>query len=111
MSATVGICFRCGCTDEKPCGPEPCSWANAEQTLCSKCAITCGIHQESISSAAIDGARISAFLALSIILSDPEILPKRKVELVAGMSEAMAALDFVRARFPVFTTSVHIVGA
>ncbi len=66
-------------------------------------------HQESLTSAAIDGARISAFIALNIILADPEIAPERKGELLAGMTDAMSALDFVRERFPLITTSQHIV--
>ena len=32
-----GTCQRCGCTDESAC-PGGCIWANAEATLCSRCA-------------------------------------------------------------------------
>lgn len=35
-----GTCTGCGCTESTPCTGDdgPCSWANAEQTLCTACA-------------------------------------------------------------------------
>ena len=39
-----GKCRVCGCTESRPCqrqfedGPVPCSWLNAEKTLCSSLA-------------------------------------------------------------------------
>jgi ParB/RepB/Spo0J family partition protein len=34
-----GICKQCGCTESNPCKPElgPCSWADANQDLCTAC--------------------------------------------------------------------------
>lgn len=34
----AGICKYCHCTMEHPClTPEPCSWVNEEQTICTTC--------------------------------------------------------------------------
>lgn len=37
---TPGICFVCGCSQNRPCvGGDgvPCSWVDAQQTVCSSC--------------------------------------------------------------------------
>lgn len=38
---TPGICFVCGCSENQPCvdgnGGSPCSWVDAQQTVCSGC--------------------------------------------------------------------------
>lgn len=38
-AVTPGFCSACGCSESVACthNGEPCSWANAEQTLCSRC--------------------------------------------------------------------------
>jgi hypothetical protein len=36
--AESGVCTECGCTDEEAC-PGGCVWANADATLCSRCAL------------------------------------------------------------------------
>jgi hypothetical protein len=71
---------------------------------------TPAVHQESLTSLAIDGARISTFIALNLVEADPEIDPERKAELLIALADAGGALNYVRKRFPVITTSVHIVG-
>ena len=32
-----GVCSCCGCTDESPCSPNGCAWANDDDTLCTSC--------------------------------------------------------------------------
>lgn len=31
---TPGVCWVCGCTDDRACQPNGCAWANEEHTLC-----------------------------------------------------------------------------
>jgi ParB/RepB/Spo0J family partition protein len=38
----AGVCLKCGCTEEAACDGG-CTWANKEQTLCSKCAPSAAI--------------------------------------------------------------------
>lgn len=37
MLELTGMCSVCGCTEDSPC-PGGCIWANAQATLCSRCA-------------------------------------------------------------------------
>jgi hypothetical protein len=69
------------------------------------------LHSESLASVAIDGARIGIFTAAALVEMDPEIWDEKKAELLIALADAAAALNFARERFPVITTSVHIVQA
>jgi len=44
---TPGTCFVCGCTEGDPClngfmTGQPCSWVDAQQSVCSQCLNTLG---------------------------------------------------------------------
>lgn len=66
-------------------------------------------HNESPSSAAIDGARISVFVAQSLVAMDPELPAGRREAILEGLTAARAVLDEVRDLFPVIITSLHTV--
>jgi hypothetical protein len=66
------------------------------------------VHNESLTSVAIDGARISAFTASSIVMMDPGLHPDQQALMFQGLQAAMACLDRVRDLLPVETTSIHI---
>jgi hypothetical protein len=67
------------------------------------------IHQESLTSVAIDGARISVYTARAIVLMDPDLHPAQQAMMLQGLEAARACLDSVLECLPVETTSVHIV--
>ncbi len=53
---TRGVCQHCFCTEHRPC-MGGCFWIDAEQTVCSRCAIDLGIAEELQSGVlVIDGA-------------------------------------------------------
>lgn len=64
----------------------------------------------SLSSTAIDGARISCFLAMNLVAMDPDIGDFRRAEMLETMELAGAALDKARQLFPVIITSLHVAG-
>ena len=65
-------------------------------------------HNESVSSAALDGARIALFVAINVLASDQSLSQDKRIELLAPMEGAAGALDYARDLFQVETTSVHI---
>jgi hypothetical protein len=65
------------------------------------------LHQESLTSVAIDGARINCFLAINLVAMDPELDGAQKAELLSALSQAAVALDYARENFPVIITSLH----
>lgn len=68
------------------------------------------LHQESLTSVSIDGARIACFVAINLVGLDPEIDDERKAELLIALHDAAGALNFARDRLPVIITSLHSVG-
>lgn len=100
-----GKCLVCGCTEEAACSP-PCAWANPERTLCTKCAGV-PLHQESLSSVALDGARIACFVARNVIAADGEFGFERRAYMLEQLANAADALDQARDALPVVTTSIH----
>lgn len=67
------------------------------------------IVPENYTSAALDGARISAATAQFILEIDAEIPESRKQFIREAIETAREYLDLARANLPVITTSVHIV--
>jgi hypothetical protein len=68
------------------------------------------LHQENLTSCAIDNARISCFLAINLVAMDPELDEARRQLLLHALTQAGAALDFARENFPVIITSLHMAG-
>jgi hypothetical protein len=63
-----------------------------------------------MTSVAIDGARISCFLAMNLVAMDPELDESRRQVLLAAIGTAAGALDYARDNLPVIITSLHIAG-
>jgi hypothetical protein len=68
------------------------------------------IYQESIASAAIDGARIAVVTADVLVALD-RTMPEQKTEAIRDrLSAAHAYLDQARDLMDIPTTSIHVVG-
>ena len=65
------------------------------------------LHQESLTSVSIDGARIGCFVAINLVSMDPDLEPNRQAELLGALTEAIEALQYARSRLPVIITSLH----
>jgi hypothetical protein len=110
-----GICQVCGCTETDCRGciertGEPCEWANEEHTLCTAC-VEPTIHNESIVSVAIDGARISTRIAAELLFRDGSPLDPQFEAILSSLVSAGVELDRARKLLPAITTSVHILEA
>lgn len=67
------------------------------------------VFEENITSAAIDGVRISAVTAQALIELDPRLAEDHKVYLLRCLEGAREWLDAAREALPVETTSLHVV--
>jgi hypothetical protein len=67
------------------------------------------VFQETITSAAIDGARISAITAQTLVEMDPTLSDELREEIVVNIEAARIYLDQARKLFQVRSTSVHVV--
>lgn len=68
------------------------------------------LHQENPTSVAIDGARISCFLAITLVSLDRRLDEDRRAALLQSLVIAGDALDSARENFPVIITSLHMAG-
>jgi hypothetical protein len=68
------------------------------------------VHQENVTSVAIDGAWIGCFLAISAVSVDPDLDDGRRGYLLTALEVAAQALDEARANLPVIITSLHRAG-
>jgi hypothetical protein len=68
------------------------------------------LHQESLTSVAIDGARIAAFIAINLVSLDRRLDEGKREALSLSLAIARDALDQARENFPVIITSLHHAG-
>jgi hypothetical protein len=69
------------------------------------------IHQEDLTSVAIDGARIGAFIAINLVSLDRRLDEGKRAALLTSLAIAGDALDQARENYPVIITSLHQVQA
>lgn len=69
------------------------------------------VYQETLTGAAVDGAQISAEVALALVETDQRIPPHQRVAIMSCLHEARGWLHEARALMPgVETSSIHVVG-
>jgi hypothetical protein len=70
------------------------------------------VHQESLTSVALDGARIACFVALQIANGDPALEKGPRGDyIIAAIESAIDQLNCARDAMPVRTTSLHVAQA